>query len=125
MFLIAKSVSKWYPELFLIVSVIIYWALSAILVNPVAISLVVLLVAQLRFKNKTFGVALSFIFMLLSLYMMLAIFSDIVNLDFFFPKGLLMLCFGVLYFVGTAYFALILLRKNKNTINERLPIGND
>ena len=42
MYLIAKSVSKWYPELFLIVSVIIYWALSAILVNPVAISLVVL-----------------------------------------------------------------------------------
>mgnify|MGYP000663065321 CR=1 FL=1 len=64
MYLIAKSVSKWYPELFLIVSVIIYWALSAILVNPVAISLVVLLVAQLRFKNKTFGIALSFIFML-------------------------------------------------------------
>ena len=125
MYLIAKSVSKWYPELFLIVSVIIYWALSAILVNPVAISLVVLLVAQLRFKNKTFGVALSFIFMLLSLYMMLAIFSDIVNLDFFFPRGLLMLCFGALYFGGTAYFALILLRKNNNTINERLPIGND
>ena len=39
MYLIAKSVSKWYPELFLIVSVIIYWALTAILVNPVAISL--------------------------------------------------------------------------------------
>ena len=111
MYLIAKSVSKWYPELFLIVSVIIYWALSAILVNPVAISLVVLLVAQLRFKNKTFGVALSFIFMLLSLYMMLAIFSDIVNLDFFYPRGLLMLCFGVLYLGGTAYFALILLKK--------------
>jgi len=68
---------------------------------------------------------LSFIFMLLSLYMMLAIFSDIVNLDFFYPKGLLMLCFGVLYLGGTAYFALILLRKNNNTINERLPIGND
>ena len=125
MYLIAKSVSKWYPELFLIVSVIIYWALTAILVNPVAISLVVLLVAQLRFKNKTFGIALSFIFMLLSLFMMLAIFSDIVNLDFFFPRGLLMLCFGVLYFGGTAYFAFILLRKNNNTINERLPIGND
>ena len=100
----------------IIVSVIIYWALSAILVNPVAISLVVLLVAQLRFKNKTFGIALSFIFMLLSLYMMLAVFSDIVNLDFFFPRGLLLLCFGALYFGGTAYFALILLRKNNNTI---------
>ena len=125
MYLIAKYVSKWYPELFLIVSVIIYWALSAILLNPVAISLVVLLVAQLRFKNKTFGVALSFIFMLLSLYMMLAIFSDIVNLDFFYPRGLLMLGFGTLYFGATAYFAFVLLKKNNNTINERLPIGND
>ena len=72
MYLIAKSVSKWYPELFLIVSVIIYWALTATLVNPVAISLVVLLVAQLRFKSKTFGIALSFVFMLLSFYMILA-----------------------------------------------------
>ena len=56
MYLIAKSVSKWYPELFLIISVIVYWALTATLVNPVAISLLVLLVAQLRFKNKTFGI---------------------------------------------------------------------
>lgn len=125
MYLIAKSVSKWYPELFLIASVIIYWVLTAMLVNPVAISLIVLLVAQLRFKNKTFGIILSFIFMLLSAYMMLAIFSDIIHLDFFYPRGLLMLCFGSLYFGGTAYFAFILLRKNNNTINEHLPIGND
>jgi hypothetical protein len=95
------------------------------LVNPVAISLIVLLVAQLRFKNKTFGIILSFIFMLLSAYMMLAIFSDIIHLDFFYPRGLLMLCFGSLYFGGTAYFAFILLKKNNNTINEHLPIGND
>lgn len=125
MYLIAKSVSKWYPELFLIASVIIYWVLTAMLVNPVAISLIVLLVAQLRFKNKTFGIILSFIFMLLSAYMMLAIFSDIIYLDFFYPRGLLMLCFGSLYFGGTAYFAFILLKKNNNTINEHLPIGND
>lgn len=125
MYLIAKSVSKWYPELFLIVSVIIYWALTATLVNPVAISLVVLLVAQLRFKSKTLGIALSFVFMLLSFYMMLAIFSDIVNLDFFYPRGLLKLGFGTLYFGATAYFAFILLRKNSTTVNERLPIGND
>ncbi len=125
MYLIAKSVSKWYPELFLIASVIIYWVLTAMLVNPVAISLIVLLVAQLRFKNKTFGIILSFIFMLLSAYMMLAIFSDIIHLDFFYPRGLLMLCFGSLYFGGTAYFAFILLKKNNNTINEHLPIGND
>lgn len=125
MYLIAKSVSKWYPELLLIASVIIYWVLTAMLVNPVAISLIVLLVAQLRFKNKTFGIILSFIFMLLSAYMMLAIFSDIVHLDFFYPRGLLMLCFGSLYFGGTAYFAFILLKKNNNTINEHLPIGND
>ena len=125
MYLIAKSVSKWYPELFLIASVIIYWVLTAMLVNPVAISLIVLLVAQLRFKNKTFGIILSFIFMLLSAYMILAIFSDIIYLDFFYPRGLLMLCFGSLYFGGTAYFAFILLKKNNNTINEHLPIGND
>ena len=125
MYLIAKSVSKWYPELFLIASVIIYWVLTAMLVNPVAISLIVLLVAQLRFKNKNFGIILSFIFMLLSAYMMLAIFSDIIHLDFFYPRGLLMLCFGSLYFGGTAYFAFILLKKNNNTINEHLPIGND
>ena len=104
---------------------IIYWALTTTLVNPVAISLVVLLVAQLRFKNKTFGTALSFVFMLLSFYMMLSIFSDTVNLNFFYPTGLLMLGFGILYFGATAYFAFVLLRKNSTTVNERLPIGND
>jgi hypothetical protein len=125
MYLIAKSVSKWYPELLLIVSVIIYWALTGTLVNPVAISLFALLVAQLRFKNKIFGIVLSVIFMLLCMYMMLAIFSDIVHLDTFFPNGLLMIAFGVLYFGSTAFFALALLKKNSTTISDQLPIGND
>ena len=58
MYLIAKSVSKWYPELFLIVSVIIYWALSAILVNPVAISLVVLLVVLSNWYSVTWHLVL-------------------------------------------------------------------
>jgi hypothetical protein len=105
--------------------VIIYWALTGTLVNPVAISLFALLVAQLRFKNKIFGIVLSVIFMLLCIYMMLAIFSDIVHLDTFFPNGLLMIAFGVLYFGSTAFFALALLKKNSTTISDQLPIGND
>ncbi len=125
MYLIAKSVSKWYPELFLIVSVIIYWGLSATLVNPVAILLLALLVTQLRFKNKIFGIVLSLVFMVLCMYMMLAIFSDIIDLDAFYPRGLLMIVFGVFYFGTTAYFAFTLLRKNNSTMNDRLPIGND
>jgi hypothetical protein len=87
-----------YPELFLIVSVIIYWALTGTLVNPVAISLFALLVAQLRFKNKIFGIVLSVIFMLLCMYMMLAIFSDIVHLDTFFSKRFINDCFWGLVF---------------------------
>jgi hypothetical protein len=125
MYLIAKSISKWYPELFLIVSVIIYWGLSATLVNPVAILLLALLVTQLRFKNKIFGIVLSLVFMVLCMYMMLAIFSDIIDLDTFYPRGLLMIVFGVFYFGTTAYFAFTLLRKNNSTMNDRLPIGND
>ena len=57
--------------------------------------------------------------------MMLAIFSDVVNLDFFFPNGLLMLVFGVLYFGGTAYFAVQLFLKNATHINDQVPVGND
>lgn len=125
MYLIAKSVSKWYPEIFLIISVIIYWALSTTLVNPIAITLLASLVAQLRFKNKIFGIGLSIVFMLLCLYMMLAIFSDLVNLETFYPRGWLMIAFGVSYFGTTAYFALALLKKNNVTINDQVPIGND
>ncbi|MGK0386124.1 MAG: 4-amino-4-deoxy-L-arabinose transferase-like glycosyltransferase [Patiriisocius sp.] len=125
MYLIAKSVSKWYPELFLIVSVIVYWAQSGTIVNPIAIALFALLVAQLRFKNKIFGIVLSVIFMLLCLYMMLAIFSDLVNLETFYPNGWLMIAFGVAFFGTTAFFALALLKKNSTTISDQLPIGND
>lgn len=125
MYLIAKSVSKWYPEIFLIVSVIIYWALSATLVNPVAITLFSLLVAQLRFKNKVFGIMLSVIFMLLCMYMMLAIFSDLVHLEKFYPTGWFMIAFGISYFGTTGYFAYALLRKNSVPVNERLPVGHD
>tara|TARA_B100000795_G_scaffold138072_1_gene103143 strand:+ start:13425 stop:13802 length:378 start_codon:yes stop_codon:yes gene_type:complete len=125
MYLIAKSISKWYPEIFLIFSVLIYWVLSATLVNPAAISLLALLVSQLRFKNKTFGIILSLVFMLLCVYMVLAVFSDIIDLDVFYPRGLLMMAFGVLYFGTTAYFAFTLLRKNNSRVSDRLPIGHD
>ncbi|MFT4674113.1 MAG: hypothetical protein ACI9R6_001014, partial [Saprospiraceae bacterium] len=84
-----------------------------------------LLVTQLRFKNKIFGIVLSLVFMVLCMYMMLAIFSDIIDLDAFYPRGLLMIVFGVFYFGTTAYFAFTLLRKNNSTMNDRLPIGND
>ncbi|GEQ86698.1 hypothetical protein ULMS_22060 [Patiriisocius marinistellae] len=125
MILIVRSVSKWYPELFLVFTVLLYWIFSGTLINPIAIVLITALNAQLVIKNKTFGVVLASIFILLSIYMSFQLISDVIQLEQFLPEGLMMLVSGISLFIFSGYFGFALLQKNIIYRPERLSIEND
>ncbi|MGK0380213.1 hypothetical protein [Patiriisocius sp. Uisw_017] len=125
MILIAKSVSKWYPEIFLILLVIMYWVSLGTLISPVAIVLITLLLAQLTYKNKFLGLIISTLFLMGSLYLCFVLFWDIFNAESFYPSGFKLMILGVLFLGFTSYFSVILLFKNLNKANDRFPIGQD
>jgi hypothetical protein len=125
MFLIARSVSKWYPELFLIVSVLIYWISFGVFLNPIAIVLLALLFAQLTYKNKILGLVISAILIVLVSWISVKLLSDIIFADTFLWAGVKMLVIGVTYLSITAYYAVILFIKNYSTTADRFPLGSD
>lgn len=110
--LVLKSAFRWFPEVFLISSVIYYWALTLSLFNPIAIILLVALVAQMYYNNKTVGLVLSSVFIMLTLYMFLALFSDLVKIEEFYSQGFSLLLFGGLYLGVTLFFSISLFIKN-------------
>src|SRR3989337_3909756 len=71
-----KQMRKWVPELYLLASAVFYW-ISTTLLNPFAIFLVAFLSALFIWKKKTLGMMVAFLFLILSLYMVLALISEV------------------------------------------------
>ena len=65
------------PELFLIASVIYYWVLTSNLLNPYAIGLLAILIYQLISKKSSLGIIISGIVICLTLFMVLALISEL------------------------------------------------
>lgn len=112
--LVLKSAFRWFPETFLIASVVYYW-ISTSLFNPIAIILLLALLAQIYFNNKPVGLILSSLFIMVTLYMFLALFSeffDVIQVDTFFPDGFTLLFFGGLYLGITLFLSVLFFIKN-------------
>lgn len=65
------------PELYLIAATLYYWFLTSTLFNPVAIILLAILAYQVFYKKLTTGLIISTLFILLNLYMVLALLSEL------------------------------------------------
>ncbi|WP_418639398.1 hypothetical protein [Winogradskyella sp.] len=92
-----KTITSLLPELFLIGFVIYYWTLTPNLFNPIAIALLAILVYQIFSKKTILGLLISTVVIMLSLFMVLALVSElaeftVVNQDY---NNLLL--FGSLY----------------------------
>ncbi|WP_225034773.1 hypothetical protein [Winogradskyella sp. SM1960] len=72
-----KKLIFYIPEVFLIISVLYYWSLTAHTLNPMAIGLLALLIYQIIKKNITLGLIISSVFFCLSLVLILALFSEL------------------------------------------------
>lgn len=84
----------WIPEVYLILSVFFYWYSTSTLLNPFAIGLLLLLVFVVTFKNKALGMMVSWVFLLLSGYMVLAMLSELSEFPEFNQNAQLLLTIG-------------------------------
>ena len=85
------------PELFLIVSVIYYWNLTANLFNPVAIVLLGVLTYQIVSEKTISGLLISSIFIFLNLFMVLALLSELSEFEVINQNYNNLVIFGSLY----------------------------
>ena len=73
----AKNLIKWGPEIYLVLATLYYWFLTSNFLNPFAIALLCTLTYQLIVKNAISGVIIASIFIVLNLYMVLALISEL------------------------------------------------
>lgn len=88
-------------EYLLIAAVLYYWFLTSSFWNPIAIGLLLLLIFQIIFRNKIIGILFPSILMFLSLFMILALISELREFESFNNAAQEMLFFGLTYFLGT------------------------
>ena len=72
-----RNVLSLSPEIYLLFATIYYWILTANLLNPVALILLAIITYQVIYKNVTTGLVISSLFLLLNLYMVLALMSEL------------------------------------------------
>lgn len=106
-----KSLKSHIPELFLIASVIYYWVLTSNLLNPYAIGLLAILIYQLIIKKSTLGIIISGIVICLTLFMVLALVSELSEFDAATENFKNLLIFGSLYLGLTLIMAVFMFFK--------------
>ena len=92
-----KKLKFFIPELLLILSVLYYWFLTPNLFNPIAIGLLTVLVYQIIKKNATLGLVISTVVLFLTLFMVLALLSELSEFNVASPNYYNLLIFGSLY----------------------------
>ncbi|WP_138434318.1 hypothetical protein [Winogradskyella algicola] len=95
-----KKIKPHISELFLIASVIYYWVLTANLLNPFAIGLLAVLAYQIVNKKATLGLIISITVIALTLFLVLALFSELSEFEVANQNYTNLLIFGILY-LGT------------------------
>jgi len=71
-----RQILSWTPEILLTAETIFYW-LSSSPLNPIAMTLLAILVTVFVFKNKTLAFVTSILFLLLNSFMCLALLSEL------------------------------------------------
>ncbi|WCM43106.1 hypothetical protein MG290_05390 [Flavobacterium sp. CBA20B-1] len=100
-----------FVEYLLIIAVLIYWHGTSNLLNPFAIGLLAVLVFQLFIKNNVVGVLIASTLILLSMYMLLALFSEVNEFESFNSEAQRLLFIGLAYFLGTIIVAILMIWK--------------
>jgi len=98
-------------EYLLIIAVLFYWHSTSNLLNPIAIGLLAVLIFQIIFKNKVIGVLIPCVLILLSMYMILALFAEVNEFESFNSDAQRLLFIGLAYFLGTIMVSFLMIWK--------------
>lgn len=102
--------SKWIPEIYLIASVIFYWV-SSTLFNPIAFLLLTILAVLFIWKNKILGITIAILLLALSLYMVLALVSELNDFPEFNKDALIMLSVGATWLGLNILLSIMMIKK--------------
>ena len=98
-------------EYFLVLAVLVYWHGTSNLLNPIAIGLLAVLIFQIIFRNKVIGILIPCVLMLLSMYLILALFSEVNEFESFNSDAQRLLFIGLAYFLGTILISFLMIWK--------------
>ncbi len=98
-------------EYLLIIAVLFYWHGTSNLLNPIAIGLLVVLIFQIILKNNVIGVLIPCVLILLSMYMILALLSEVNEFESFNSDAQRLLYIGLAYFLGTIMVSFLMIWK--------------
>ena|SRR5690554_7975943 len=87
-------------EYLLIISTLFYWQSTGYIFNPVAIGLLLILIFQIIFRNKVLGIILPCVLIILSLYMLLALRSELNEFKVFNNEAQTLLLIGLSLFLS-------------------------
>lgn len=115
------------PELYLILAVLYYWSLTASLLNPIAISLLLVLVYQIITRKQILGIVIATVLILASVYLILALLSELSEFIEFNDDAKELAIFGFLYLGLNITFGAIMLYRYaiKNKIKQTEIIHNN
>lgn len=105
-----SSIKKWLPETYLILSVLYYWSLTSSFVNPIAISLLLILALLIWSKNRILGTAIGIVILVTNLFLLLALASELREFPTADKDYFIMLFAGLLYMglnITVAFFLII------------------
>ena len=115
------------PELYLILAVLYYWSLTASLLNPIAISLLLVLVYQIITRKQILGIVIATVLILASGYLILALLSELSEFSEYNDDAKELAIFGFLYLGLNITFGAIMLYRYaiKNKIKQTEIIHNN
>ena len=112
-----KQLQQWLPEIIIIISIIYYWVMTATFLNPIALILLLVLTILIICRSALMGILISGLFLLLNLYMVLALFSELSEFPTFNKDAQIMLLFGATYLGLNIFLAIIMLLKWEKKIS--------
>lgn len=115
----ARKIVPYIPEIYLLISIVYYWTLTATLWNPFAIGLLMLIVFQVLKQNKVTGILISSIFIFLNFFLILALISELSEFPEFNSDAKILAFLGFSYLILNIVMGALMLIKHltkQNTI---------
>jgi hypothetical protein len=106
-----KTLKSYLSEIYWLIAILYYWSLTALAVNWFAILLLMILGLLLVTKNKIFGMTISIFLILINLYLLSALASELSEFEVFDADAKKLLGVGVLFIGLNLLFSILMLLK--------------
>jgi hypothetical protein len=106
-----RLLRHWVAEIYMLMSVVYYWVMTGTILNPIAASLLLILATLIVLKNRVLGLVIAVVFLLLNLYMVLALISEFNEFETFNERARELILFGSLYLGTNITISIVMLVK--------------